>query len=679
MLGMIRVLVYSLVFLAAFSAGAAGVSSGQRDAIESANEAVQQAGTRFAAGDYEAAGTSIREAITHVESAIRDGSPEVHQLLLPAMKRISKAHTLLQFEGVSLPPFKIPPMPVEGNSMPVEANTPAGADPANDSSPMTGPKTQPTSKPEPKPRSSSKPESTPSPMTLPETPPGDPNAISFTRTVAPILANRCGGCHIKAAKGGFSLATFADLMKGPPEGLVVFAGDTVASRLIETIETGDMPRGGGKVPPNELATLKTWITTGTKFDGADPTAPITGLASPAPAMNAAAERPEVRRSTGKETVSFAKDIAPILVENCKGCHIDAMQTRGGLNMTTFAGLFRGGDSGAVIQPGSGSASLIVKKIRGLEGDRMPAGGRPALAPESIALISTWIDEGATLDSTSENQPLSVMSQLAWAASASDEEVSTRRGELAADHFKLTNASKSPINEKTTDHFYVIGTASAATLDVVATAAESQMKTVKSVVSGDDGDGFYHGRATLFVLPRRYDYSEFAKMVEARGVPSDWSSHWQFDGIDAYIAMVASDSDEKDVIESRLLAPLTGLAVATRGSDVPRWFAEGVATATAARKKGFDRAERQRIELEISQAIAAMGDAKKFLSGKLTPEQTDRIGAAIASSLLDRTHRRNYDRCMQLLADGATFDQAFEQSFGATPTQFIDAWMRWVRG
>ncbi|MGB7328918.1 MAG: c-type cytochrome domain-containing protein, partial [Rubripirellula sp.] len=510
-------------------------------------------------------------------------------------------------------------------------------------------------------------------------PTSDPNAISFTKTVAPILSNRCGGCHINGSKGGFSLATFAALMKGPPEGVVIFAGDTIGSRLIETIETGDMPRGGGKVSPAELATLKAWIMTGAKFDGTDPEASITAGTGPAPAMTANAARPEVRRATGNETVSFAADIAPILVENCKGCHIDAMQIRGGLNMTNFAGLFRGGDSGAVVEPGKSAASLIVKKIRGMEGDRMPAGGRPALPEEKIQLISKWIDEGATLDGASENQPLSVMSQLAWAASASNEQLSDRRRELAADSLKLANASGAPILKKTTEHFYLVGTASEATLDVVAKAAEDQMKMVKSVVSGDKGEGFYHGRATIFVLPRRYDYSEFSKMVEARSVPSDWSSHWKFNGIDAYVSMVATDRDDEDVIAARLLSPLTGLAVATRGGDVPRWLAEGVATATASRTKGLDRAERQKIESEISQAISAMGDAKKFLTGKLTPEQSDRIGAAIATSLLDRTHRRNFDRCMKFLSEGASFNQAFQQSFGATPTAFVDAWMKWVRG
>ena len=258
--------------------------------------------------------------------------------------------------------------------------------------------------------------------------------ISFTKTVAPILVSRCGRCHVSDSKGGFNMATFAALMKGPPEGVVIFAGDTIGSRLIETIETGDMPRGGGKVTPQELQTLKAWIVAGAKFDGADPGAPIAAGATPPPTT--ASPRPAARRATGKETVSFAAHVAPLLVDNCKGCHIDAMQTRGGLRMDTFAQMLRGGDSGAVITPGRGEASLLVKKLRGMVGQRMPAGGRPALSDESIKLISTWIDEGATLDGASETQPLSVMSQLAWASSATSKQMSERRQQLADKNMKL---------------------------------------------------------------------------------------------------------------------------------------------------------------------------------------------------------------------------------------------------
>lgn len=636
-----RFIALCLACLFSLTAAAQGISLTQRKAIAATNDAVAAAGKHFAAGDYESAGKSIREAIEQVDAAGVSTSPEIHKALLPAMQRISKAHTMLQFEGVSLPPFRLPPAP-ETKSM----------TPSKPESPKVTPPEKPAVAPE------------------------MANGISFTKAVAPILANRCGSCHISGSKGGFSLATFAALMTGPPEGVVVFAGDTVGSRLIETIETGDMPRGGGKVTPAELSTLKQWIMTGAKFDGADPNASITTASvTPAPTM----DRPAVKRSTGTETVSFAKDIAPILVNNCSGCHINAMQTRGGLRMDTFAGLFRGGDSGSVVSPGSGDASLIVKKIRGMEGDRMPSGGRPALAEKDIQLIATWIDEGATLDGASDNQPLTVMSQLAWAKSASNEEVSARRAELAVDNIKLTNASNAPINEKMTDHFRLIGTASPATLDVVAKLAEEQMKLVATVVKAPRGEAFYGGRATLFVLSRRYDYSEFAKMVESRSLPSEWSGHWQFDGIDAYVAMVATDRDDEDMIAARLISPLTALAVATRGGDVPRWLAEGVGAATAVRKRGPDRQQRLEMQSEISQAVSAMENAKKFLDGKMTPQQSDRIGAAIATSLMDRTNRRNFDRCLQMLDDGKSFNAAFTESFGVPPTAFIDAWLKWIRG
>ena len=40
-----------------------------------------------------------------------------------------------------------------------------------------------------------------------------------------------------------------------------------------------------------------------------------------------------------------------------------------------------------------------------------------MSDESIKLISTWIDEGATLDGQSESQPIRRTSLLAWAATA----------------------------------------------------------------------------------------------------------------------------------------------------------------------------------------------------------------------------------------------------------------------
>lgn len=387
----------------------------------------------------------------------------------------------------------------------------------------------------------------------------------------------------------------------------------------------------------------------------------------------------VARATGNETVSFASHIAPLLVENCVGCHIDAMQVRGGLNMTTFAQLLRGGDSGPVITPGKGEASLLVRKLRGSEGDRMPAGGRPALSEASIALVSKWIDEGATLDGASENQPITVMSQLAWVAQAKPSEISDRRAQLATEHLALANASNATIHHETTEHFQVLGTAAAGTVKLVAEQAELLVPKTKAMIGGPDGEAYYRGRATIFVLPKRYDYSEFAKMVEQRSVPTDWNSHWHDDGIDAYVAVVATDRDEPEVIAQRLITPLAALAMATRGPDVPRWLAEGVGVNLAASGRGvLDREDRRRLEAEIYQAASATKNAKEFLAGKLTPDQSDRLGTAIVSTMLDRSRRRQFDAMLGELQTGAAFDAAFTRSFGLNIGAYVDAWLANVK-
>ena len=622
------------------------ISLTDRKLILEVNQAVGQAGKDYAAGEYDQAAKSIRIAMDLINTLGND-SPELVAQLEPAIKRIRKAHTLLEFEGVSLPPFSPPKAKTVAPKMVIKK-------------PVTG-------------------IAKPSPTTQPIPTPSNPDPLSFTQSVAPILANRCGRCHISGSKGNFNMATFAALMKGPPEGVVIFPGDNVGSRLIETIETGDMPRGGGKVTDAELKILRGWITAGAKFDGTDPSAPLVSSATTAGPAGAMTNTPiKTTRATGNETISFAKDVAGLLLDNCNGCHIDAMQNRGGLRMDTFAQLLRGGDSGSIIQPGNGNESLLIKKLRGMEGDRMPAGGRPALSESEIQLISTWIDEGATLDGASDRQPLRVMSQLAWAASASPAELSEKRANDADNNLKLVVSNPAAINSATTDHFRVIGTTSKATMELVGKLAEAQMKTVRSVVPAEPGEPFYKGRATIFVLPKRYDYSEFAKMVEQRGVPSNWTSHWKFNGIDAYVALVATEQDEEEAIETRLISPLTALAVATRGGDIPHWFAEGVGAVTASRKAKLDRDQRQRLEAETIESVTAMKDAKSFLGGKMSPKQADRIGAAIATTMLDRTQRRKFDQLLRELSKGSGFDATFTAVFSATPEAFINAWMNYVR-
>jgi len=127
------------------------------------------------------------------------------------------------------------------------------------------------------------------------------------------------------------------------------------------IESGEMPKGGGKVSKAELAVLKKWISVGAKYDGDNRAQSIAGLT--ALKMMPREKAVPVKRPKGNETVSFALDIAPILIDNCQQCHM-TNRPRGNFNMADFNGLLRGGDAGAVIKPGDANSSHIIQRLRG---------------------------------------------------------------------------------------------------------------------------------------------------------------------------------------------------------------------------------------------------------------------------------------------------------------------------
>lgn len=99
----------------------------------------------------------------------------------------------------------------------------------------------------------------------------------------------------------------------------------------------------------------------------------------------------------KGPVSFIKDIAPILKENCFACH-DAKKKKGKLEMTSYENLRKGGTKDDPITPGKAKESILIDVLIATGPGRMPPKdtGDP-LPKEQIALIAKWIDEGAKLD------------------------------------------------------------------------------------------------------------------------------------------------------------------------------------------------------------------------------------------------------------------------------------------
>lgn len=96
-------------------------------------------------------------------------------------------------------------------------------------------------------------------------------------------------------------------------------------------------------------------------------------------------------------VSFRKDVAPVLLEKCYGCH-NADTSEGGYSVASFESLLDPGDSGlATVIPSNIAASELLRRLTtDDEDERMPAEGDP-LPNELIQQIKRWIEGGAHYD------------------------------------------------------------------------------------------------------------------------------------------------------------------------------------------------------------------------------------------------------------------------------------------
>ena len=91
---------------------------------------------------------------------------------------------------------------------------------------------------------------------------------------------------------------------------------------------------------------------------------------------------------------YLRDVKPVLAENCYRCH-GASQQKGGLRLDTAALAIKGGDNGPALKLAKPAESLMVQAIKGTHADlpRMPY-KKPPLSESQIALIESWIAEGA---------------------------------------------------------------------------------------------------------------------------------------------------------------------------------------------------------------------------------------------------------------------------------------------
>ena len=95
---------------------------------------------------------------------------------------------------------------------------------------------------------------------------GTANAgVSFAKDIMPILQTYCISCHggEKTSKG-LDLKTFTSLMAGSQFGAVVVPGDAANSKLVQSVQSGKMPKRGAKLTPDQIQLLMDWVNSGAK-------------------------------------------------------------------------------------------------------------------------------------------------------------------------------------------------------------------------------------------------------------------------------------------------------------------------------------------------------------------------------------------------------------------------------
>jgi uncharacterized membrane protein len=138
---------------------------------------------------------------------------------------------------------------------------------------------------------------------------------------------------------------------------------------------------GGQTSSNPAGTVGSGSTSAPALQAA--------TSNPPAATAPAAPSTQANDASKPASVSFSKDIMPILQSRCVNCH-GGQRTEKILNMTSYSDLMAGSENGPVVVPGDVNNSPLVQLV--LQG-KMPKRG-PKLLPDQVQLLTTWVEEGA---------------------------------------------------------------------------------------------------------------------------------------------------------------------------------------------------------------------------------------------------------------------------------------------
>lgn len=512
---------------------------------------------------------------------------------------------------------------------------------------------------------------------------GGMGGVSFTKDVAPILTQHCGRCHGATgnARGGLRVASVADIRKGGGKGASVAPGNPQGSLLLQRIVSGQMPPGNAtKLNATEVATLSKWVAEGAKDDANDP------AVQPKPG---AMDNVVIPMATGKETVSFTRDIAPFMVNLCAGCH-SGNDPSGGLELTSVRTLMKGGGSGRVIIPGNLEGSRLFRLVGGLENPRMPQ-GQARITRKNYDDLKQWFLEGNKFDVKDPDAPLRSIvptdEELAAErfAKMTPVELVQHRSQATLMHWSRAYDNKLPRLYET-EETLVMGNVPGERLKQVGDWAEEHAKGLRSLFNeprAKDAKKFqpiFRGKLAILVIKDRFEFDEFNLIVESRDAPAEMIgfSKVTANQADAYVVLqdIGDDASASTPgLQISLVEHMTGARLQRDGGQLPDWLVRGLGISLAA-KMSKDNPYIAGLRQTAKNAVARLAKPEDvFGNGQFAPNTVGAVGYTLVDFLLKAGGPPKLNQFIKQLQGGMKVDAALKQVYNGDPKNIAIQYMQ----
>jgi mono/diheme cytochrome c family protein len=428
------------------------------------------------------------------------------------------------------------------------------------------------------------------------------------------------------------------------------------------------------------------------------------LLPPRPAPVLAQKADAEKKADGDSALKFSRDIAPILVGNCIGCH-NPERRRGKFDLTTFEKLMAGSDVEKVIVPGKPEESHLVLRLRGEETPKMPQGANNNLSDEAIARIESWVKAGARLDAGIDPKVLlrSYAPTTDQLRAAELRKIPTAQRDKMVETVALkrwNQASPKTTPEVTPGKYFLLfSTLPKDRAAAAVKAMETAYGQLRAILSKPGEPALeWAEKTSLFVFPDATGFVEFVRTLENREIEPTDAGTANFGVAQPYVAVVdplggreesaatgparrpsrkgkgkdEASSHERSV--AGMLAEQMAMGVLRTEKNTPNWLCQGMggyfAAALDPRSTHVQRL-RSTAAQRYQQGWTAV--ANEALGDQLKGDDTRAIGYAFVDWMThDPQARRSFPAFVQaMIADGgAKLDEVLQNVFGVRRQDFL---------